>query len=127
MALGSLSQMREDREAERENKKRDQEQRTSENRRAAVLRAVKRFPNGETMTVIRRAASLNPDNFQPVWMDLLQAMEVEPVQIKRGDLKADGTPKMANGFRWVNPESRLKNTKEHSGTLENSSPMFSEV
>ena len=123
--LNSLSQIREDRETEKEERKREQEQRVYENRRAAVLRAMKRFPDGETMTVIRRTASLNPDNFQPVWTDLLTAMEVEPVRFNRGETRKDGTPKLTDGFRLVTPESRLKNTGTHENTREHFEPVFS--
>lgn len=123
--LNSLSQIREDRETEKEERKREQEQRIYENRRAAVLRAMKRFPDGETMTVIRRTASLNPDNFQPVWTDLLTAMEVEPVRFNRGETRKDGTPKLTDGFRLVTPESRLKNTGTHENTREHFEPVFS--
>lgn len=123
--LNSLSQIRKERVAEKEERKREQEQRIYENRRAAVLRAMKRFPDGETMTVIRRTASLNPDNFQPVWMDLLTAMEVERVRINRGGTKKDGTPKLTEGFRLVTPESRLKNTGTHETTQEHFEPVFS--
>ena len=123
--LNSLSQIRKERVAEKEERKREQEQRIYENRRAAVLRAMKRFPDGETMTVIRKTASLNPDNFQPVWMDLLTAMEVERVRINRGGTKKDGTPKLTEGFRLVTPESRLKNTGTHETTQEHFEPVFS--
>ena len=123
--LNSLSQIREERETEKEERKREQEQRTNENRRVAVLRAMKRFPDGETMTVIRRTASLNPDNFQPVWTDLLTAMEVEPVRFNRGETRKDGTPKLTDGFRLVTPESRLKNTGTHENTREHFEPVFS--
>ncbi len=123
--LNSLSQIREERETEKEERKREQEQRTYENRRAAVLRAMKRFPDGETMTAIRRTAGLNPDNFQPVWVDLMAAMEVEPVRFNRGETKKDGTPKLTDGFRLVTPESRLKNTGTHENTREHFEPVFS--
>ncbi|MFO0427669.1 MAG: AAA family ATPase [Planctomyces sp.] len=123
--LNSLSQIREDRETEKEERKREQEQRIYENRRAAVLRAMKRFPDGETMTVIRRTASLNPENFQPVWNDLLTAMEVEPVRFNRGETRKDGTPKLTDGFRLVSLESRLKNRGTHENTQEHFEPVFS--
>ena len=86
---------------------------------------MKRFPDGETMTVIRRTAGLNPDNFQPVWVDLLAAMEVEPVRFNRGETRKDGTPELTDGFRFVPPESRLKNTGTHENTREHFEPVFS--
>ena len=89
------------------------------------LRAVKRFPDGETKTVIRRAACLNPDSFEPVWLDLIEAMEVEPVRFSRGGSLKNGTPKMADGFRWVSPESRLKNTRTAENSQEHFEPVFS--
>jgi hypothetical protein len=123
--LNSLSQIREERETEKEERKRDKEQRIYESRRFAVLCAVKRFPEGETKTVIRQEAGLNSDNFQPVWTNLLTAMEVESVQFTRGGKMKDKTPKMIDGFRWVSPESRLENTETHENTQEHLAPLFS--
>lgn len=106
--LNSLSQIREERESEKETRKRDQEQRTYENHRAAIVRAAKRFPGGETKTRIKETANLSSQNFGNVFQDLVNSQEIEPCQFDRGEFKADESLRTYAGFRFVDPASRLK-------------------
>ncbi len=106
--LNSLSQIREDRESEKEARKREQSDRTYENRRVTILKAIKRFPNGETKTRIKETASLSSQNFGAVFQDLLDSQEIEHCQFDRGELRKDGTVKTYFGYRFVDPASRLK-------------------
>jgi len=108
VSLNSLSQIREDKATERDNRKRDQEQRTYENHRVAILRAVKRFPGGETKTRIKETANMSSQNFGGVFGDLLSSLEIEPCYFDRGELKADDSLRTYAGFRFVDPASRLK-------------------
>jgi len=108
VTVSHLSAIREQKESEREDRKRDQESRTYENHRAAILRVLKRYPNGETKTQIRLGTSLSSRYFEPVWQDLISCQEIEACRFDRlEELKADGTPKNYAGFRMVDPASRL--------------------
>lgn len=67
----------------KEQRYRDAEQRKYESRRAKIVGAIKRFPNGETEKMIRDASGLNGTVFQPVWLDMLEDQTV----LKAGQLR----------------------------------------
>jgi hypothetical protein len=121
VSVSNLSEIREQRKAASDNKKRTQEQVTRENHRVAILKATKRFPKGESKTTIRNASNLNPKYFEPVWQDLISSQEIEPCQFDRGEFKKDETVRTYAGFRIVDPASRgtrtHKNTEEHTRTV----------
>lgn len=77
-----------------------------EQRRQAVLNAMKSFPNGETKTKIRQDAKLSPDSFEPIWTMLQQAQEVCSVVLQKKT--AGGKVKEVEGWRLMQPEDRLK-------------------
>lgn len=95
--LSSLSEIRKDRESGQAARKRDQEQRKYESDRAKILTAAKRFPEGTNKTEIRAAAGLNPQRFDPVWLDIVQAMEVVPCECSTTDSR--GRTRTNKGFK----------------------------
>lgn len=95
--LSSLSEIRRDKDAEREAKKRDQQQRAYESDRAKILAAARRFPEGASMTTIRQAAGLNPTKFGPVWTDIVKAMDVVPCRYSTTDTL--GRTRESDGFK----------------------------
>jgi hypothetical protein len=76
-----------------------------EDRRQAVLTAMKSFPDGATKTKIRQDAKLNSDRFEPIWTMLQQAQEVCPVVLQK---TVGGKVKEFEGWRLMLPEDRLK-------------------
>jgi hypothetical protein len=105
--VSKLSEIREQRNTERHAKKRDQESRTYENHRATILRTLKRFPDGESMSTVRDLTGISGRYFRPVWEDLLTSQEIEPCDFTKGKPRKDGTPKMYPGCKIVDPKSRL--------------------
>jgi hypothetical protein len=81
------------------------ERKLEEQRRQAVLTAMKLFPDGATKTKIRQDAKLNSDSFEPIWTMLQQAQEVCPVVLKK---TGGGKVKEFEGWRLMLPEDRLK-------------------
>jgi hypothetical protein len=100
VAVSQLSEYRQQQEDEREQRKRDKEHRTRENNRLAVLRAMQRFPDGETKTQIRTAAGQNPQTFEPVFQDLITSQEIKPCDVEKqnhhGNLKTYPGYKLAS-------------------------------
>lgn len=76
-----------------------------EQRRQAVLTAMKSFPDGATKTKIRQDAKLNSDSFEPIWTMLQQAQEVCPAMLRK---TVGGKVKESEGWRLMLPEDRLK-------------------
>lgn len=82
-AASEDAQARDDAKAERQRRK---EQATYEQRRSAILRAMKRFNAAETESEIRTASGLSGTAFKPVWLDLVDEGTVEHAgRIKKGN------------------------------------------
>jgi len=109
--LPNQSQRQADIEDEKEQRKREKQAVTEERNRWKVLQTLRKFPQGETETKIRQAAGLNPTYFAPVWLDIQQAGEVEPVQIERGKTM-NGRPRYSSGWKLIQRTDRLKEHKE---------------
>ncbi|MFN9295455.1 MAG: hypothetical protein ACK6EB_45860, partial [Planctomyces sp.] len=89
----------------RQEKKLAAQRKLEEDRRQAVLTAMKLFPDGATKTKIRQDAKLNSDSFEPIWTMLQQAQEVCPVVLQK---TVGGKVKEFEGWRLMLPEDRLK-------------------
>lgn len=109
--LLNQSQRQADIADEKEQRKREKQAETEERNRWKVLQTLRKFPHGETETKIRQAAGLNPTYFAPVWLDLQQSGEVEPVQIERGKTTT-GKPRYSDGWKLIERADRLKEHKE---------------
>ena len=118
VSVSRLSEIREKLENDREERKRHHANVTHENHRVAILRSMKRFPRGESMSTIRDLTGISGRYFRPVWEDLLSSQEIEQCEFEKGKAKKDGTPKTYPGCRIVDPVSRLsKQDSDTSDTL----------
>ena len=127
VSVSKLSEIREQRQADADDRRRTQEQRTHENHRVAILRVLKRFKDGESMSSVRDLTGISGRYFRPVWEDLISSQEIEPCEFSKGKPKKDGTIKTYPGCRIVNPDSRLypkdsdtSDTLGHTRTLSDS-------
>lgn len=91
----------------RDDKKRENDQRTYESHRATTLRTLRRFPDGESMSYIRDLTGIPSRYFTSVWEDLRSSLTIEDCEVSKGKPKKDGTKRTYSGCRIVDPKSRL--------------------
>lgn len=80
-------------EEAKEQRKLAKEQQTTRKRMEAIESAIKSFPDGESMTAIRKKTGMNPDTFRPFWEELIESGHVIACKVK----KTKGT---FEGWKW---------------------------
>jgi hypothetical protein len=100
--------------AAREQEKAAAREATITNNRAAIMKAFKRYPDGETANVLRAEAGMSGDSFKPAVMDLIDDGLVETFEIVKNGCRREG-------YRPIRtqPDSAGQSGPSGSGTAHN--------
>ena len=108
MSISGVSAIQEQKKNARQESKNQGKQQTRKNREAAIMTAIRRFPNGETKTTIKEATGLNAKNFNAIFEEWVGSGKVEPCIFDRGEKKTDESLKTYAGFKLVEQPSQSK-------------------
>ena len=85
-----------------------QQEATTKSDRAKILTAFKRFPDGETKSVIRDTAGITTKRFDPIFAELLSESVLESCQIRKDNKQTYGGYRLENVTQRHSDNSRIR-------------------